>query len=628
MTAFDHKKEIRTEQVRLLYEQLPSALFATVVNGAILITVLRKEVPYSLLVGWFLIIVLVSLGRFVHRRAYTQSVSGTSESLRWGRQYLWLVTTNGVLWGFASYLFFTPASYVHQVFLAFVLVGMASGGISTLSSARGAYLLFMMPSLIPYGVRLMIAGGELHLAMALMLVVYLTMMSTIGDRLYWTGRESLRLRFENIDLLQNLTQATKRQEIANQELAAQIAEKRAAQDALQQANADLETRVEERTAELAKSEEALRQADKRKNEFLAMLGHELRNPLSPIRSALQIMQKPGVSDSTLRWARGIIARQVDRLARLVDDLLDVSRIVHGKITLRETLLEIGTVISQAVEGTLPFLESRQQKVSVHIPEEPIWVTGDLVRLEQVISNLLNNAAKYSDAGQQIRVGVEASANWITVRIQDNGIGISEDTMPHIFELFTQADQTLTRTQGGLGIGLTVVKRLVEMHGGRVEAHSKGVGHGSEFIVHLPRQEDPAKQEIVLPQFHLVNAVEDGIRVLVVDDNPDAAESLAFLLGLEGYTVATAGDGVAALAEAAKFHPQVVLLDIGMPQMDGYEVARQLRAQEATQPMVLIAVTGYGQPEDRARAEAAGFTDHLTKPVEHDALTAVLKAHAS
>jgi signal transduction histidine kinase/ActR/RegA family two-component response regulator len=623
---FDYKQEIQAAQVKLLFEQLPSALFATVINAAILTAVLWREVSTPLLLGWLLVIFFHAVARYGHGRAYLRSTSSSAESLRWARQYLYGVASNGLLWGFASFFFFTAHSYVHQVFLAFVLMGMVSGGISTLSALRGAYLVFVVPALIPYGVQLLRVGGELHLAMAVMLVVYLTVMTTIGHRLYATGRESLRLRFENVGLLQDLTQAKQHQELVNRELSAQVVEKHIAQAALQKACAELETRVEERTAELAKSGEALRNADRRKDEFLAMLGHELRNPLAPIRNALQIMQNPDVPDYTVKWAREVIDRQVNRLTRIVDDLLDVSRIVYGKINLHETPLEIATLINQAVEGSLPFLEERHQKLSVRISEETLWVKGDLVRLEQVISNLLNNAAKYSEVGEQIRLEVEASENWVTVRVQDNGIGISSEAMPYIFDLFAQANHSLAGTQSGLGIGLTVVKRLVEMHGGRVEAHSQGTGHGAEFLVHLPRREALAQTKIRVQQHNPAHRSKSPIRVLVVDDNQDAVESLALLLSLEGYTVVTACNGITALDEAVGFQPHVVLLDIGMPGMDGYDVARELRAREQTSSTTIIALTGYGQPEDRARAVAAGFTDHLTKPVNPDVLYTLLKAH--
>jgi signal transduction histidine kinase/CheY-like chemotaxis protein len=623
---FEHRQEIRAAQVQLLFEQLPSALFATVVNAAILSAILWTDVSQPLLAGWLITTLLLAMGREAHRRSYRHRNPAGNELWRWGRHYLYGVAANGALWGAAGYLFFTAASYTHQVFLAFVLVGMASGGIGTLSALPGAYLLFVMPALVPYGVQLLRSGDKLHLAMAAMLVVYVSMLTAIGHRLHRTGTESLRLRFQNVDLLRDLTQSKDRQERANQELAAQIAEKHAAQDALQKAYGELEIRVSERTAQLSRSEEALRNADKRKDEFLAMLGHELRNPLAPIRGALHIMQKVELPDFQLKWAREVIDRQVTRLTQLVDDLLDVSRIVYGKISLRQTHLEIKTVINQAVEASLPFIEGRGQNLSLHIPTDTLWIKGDSIRLEQIISNLLNNASKYSDAGAEIRLGVEASEKWVTIRVQDNGVGIAPEVMPHVFDLFAQADHSLARTQGGLGIGLTVVKRLVEMHGGNVEAYSQGTGLGAEFVVHLPREEAPANEQIGAAAGTPAEDPANSVRILVVDDNHDAAETMAMLLRLEGFMVATAFDGAGALAEAASFQPRIVLLDIGMPGMDGYTVGQQLRAREETRSSIIIALTGYGQPEDRARAQAAGFTDHLTKPIKPDLLSTILKAH--
>jgi signal transduction histidine kinase/ActR/RegA family two-component response regulator len=440
--------------------------------------------------------------------------------------------------------------------------------------------------------------------MAGMLVVYVTMMARIGDRLYATVTESLRLRFDKLDLLADLTHA---------------------RDALQHAYAELERRVEERTAALTKSEEALRNADRRKDEFLAMLGHELRNPLAPIRNALDVMHNPDASASMLNVAWEIIDRQTDRLTRLVDDLLDASRIVYGKISLQKTDLEVSTVIRHAAEGSLPLMEERKQSLSINVPEEPLWLKGDLVRLDQVISNLLNNAAKYSGIGARIDLEAEATERWVTVRVRDNGIGISPELLPYVFELFAQADHSLARTQGGLGIGLTVVKRLVEMHGGRVEARSEGPGRGSEFSVRLPRVPAPApSEERVVSQKNVKGS--DKARVMIVDDNHDAVEMLSILLGLEGYEVAVAYDGPSALVEVETFQPQVMLLDVGMPGMDGYEVAKELRAREATKSLIIIALTGYGQPEDRALAKSAGFTDHLTKPVDPKSLSAMLNSY--
>jgi signal transduction histidine kinase len=493
-----------------------------------------------------------------------------------------------------------------------------------LSSSRAAYPVFLTLALLPYGVQLARAADALHLAMAGMLLLYLTMMAMIGYRIHLTVSESLRLRFDNVDLLKDLTRAKNRQEVVNRELAMQVAEKHSAQKALQKSYAELERRVEERTAELTRSEEALRDAARRKDEFLAMLGHELRNPLAPIRNALQAMHKPGASPSVMTRAQEIIDRQVDRLSRLVDDLLDVSRIVSGKISLQKTMLMIANVINHAVEGSLPFIEARNQNLVLHVPREPLWIKGDLVRLDQVISNLLNNASKFSDVGARIELDVLASEQWVIVRVQDNGTGITPEFLPHVFDLFAQANHSLARPQGGLGIGLTLVKRLVELHGGRVDVHSEGPGRGSEFLVHFPRQQKPAQVELHIASPKQSNGSKAPLRVMVVDDNHDAAESLAYLLSLEGHLVDVAYDGVTALSEAAKSRPQVVLLDIGMPGMDGYQVARALRAGESTRSMTIIALTGYGQPDDRERAQAAGFDDHLTKPVDAELLIEILR----
>ena len=621
--GLSHSREIQAAQVRLLYEQLPSALLATIINATILIAILWQVISPPALIGWWLVILALAGGRYRHRRTYLGNVSADSDAPGWERRYLYGVAANGALWGLAGFFFFTPQSFIHQVFLAFVLMGMASGSISTLSSSRKAYLVFLILALLPYGVQLVRLEDPLHLAMAGMLVLYLTMMGMIGHRLHLTVTESLSLRFANADLLQDLTEANERKEVINRELARQVAETHSAQDALQEAYAELEQRVEERTAALTKSEQALRDADKRKDEFLAMLGHELRNPLAPIQNALALLHKTGVSDSVAKSARAIIERQIDRLTHLVDDLLDVSRIMYGKIILQEEMIEIAGVIEQAVEGNLPVIEARDQSLDLHIPKQPFWIKGDRVRLDQVISNLLNNAAKYSDAGARIRLDVVPSEQWVTVRVRDNGIGITPQFLPHVFDLFAQGNHSLARTYSGLGVGLTLVKRLVEMHGGRVEAHSEGAGCGSQFLVHLPRRQAPPEKALPVSSPDRGIAAGKPVRVLVVDDNRDAAESLAMLLGLDGYTVDVAHDGVTALSRAVEFQPEVVLLDIGMPGMDGYEVARKLRACEFTRSIRLIALTGYGQPDDRKRARAAGFDDHFTKPVEPALLMKVL-----
>lgn len=486
-----HAEEIRASQTRLLYQQLPAALIATAANSAILVLILWPEIPQRLTFGWFLSVLVLVSGRYGLLRAYRRTDPPSADWPRWAWLFLLGVGANGFLWGFAGYFLFAEHSYVHQIFLGFVLGGMVAGGMSTLSSYRHAFLVFLLPALLPYTVQVVRHGGDVHLAMGAMLLLFVTMMWMISERLYATVSESLQLRFDKLDLLDDLRSARDRQVAINRELSAQIAEKQRAQRDLQESCERLEQRVRERTEELARSETALRDANRRKDEFLAMLGHELRNPLAPIRNAVHVMRKLEPEERRLGWARDIIDRQVDHLSRLVDDLLDVSRIVQGKISLHPTTLDLATVIDQAVEASRPLIEARNHDLLITLPGHHVQVRGDRVRLAQVVSNLLNNAAKYTDVGGKIWLAVEASDRRVSIRVRDNGVGIAEELLPHVFDLFNQAEQSLGSAQGGLGIGLTLVKRLVEMHGGNVEVHSEGPGQGSEFSIHLPRFLDHA-----------------------------------------------------------------------------------------------------------------------------------------
>ncbi len=371
------------------------------------------------------------------------------------------------------------------------------------------------------------------------------------------------------------------------------------------------------------AEEALQEINQRKDEFLAMLAHELRNPLAPIRNAAQILRVHAKGNSRLEWARAVIERQSRHLTRLVDDLLDVSRIVRGQITLERNTVELAEVVRNALETARPLVRERRHELTVILPEQPVYLDADLTRLSQVLANLLINAAKYTPEGGRIWLDVQQGQKHLALRVRDTGMGIAPGLLPHVFELFTQGARTLDRAQGGLGIGLTLVKRIVEMHGGIVEARSAGPGCGSEFLVRLPFTERPPEPE---DERAVIGSMrrEGNVRVLVVDDNVDAAESIAMLLRLEGHDVRSVHGAQAALEAAVVFRPHVVLLDIGLPGMDGYEVARRLRSQPAVQSMRLVAVTGYGQQSDRDRAREAGFDQHLVKPVEPEALQAVLQ----
>ncbi len=377
--------------------------------------------------------------------------------------------------------------------------------------------------------------------------------------------------------------------------------------------------------ERRQAEETLKEVNQRKDEFLAMLAHELRNPLAPIRNAAQILNVHASGKPQLEWVRAVIERQTRHLVRLVDDLLDVSRMVRGQIVLQKSPIELGEVVRHAVETSRPLIRMRKHRLTVKLPEEPVRLNADLTRMAQVLANLLNNAAKYTDEGGDIALEALADGEAVDICVRDNGPGISTNLLPHVFDMFTQADRTLDRAQGGLGIGLTLVKRLVEMHGGSVQARSGGLGQGAEFIVHLPT----LAQETAADEQPLASVARDGSRVrglkiLVVDDNVDAADSIAILLSMEGHQTQTVNNAHDALIAATEFRPDVVLLDIGLPEMDGYEVARRLRSQNAIEDMRLVAVTGYGQPADRARAQAAGFDKHLVKPVEPAALNEFLR----
>jgi PAS domain S-box-containing protein len=368
----------------------------------------------------------------------------------------------------------------------------------------------------------------------------------------------------------------------------------------------------------------LKETARRKDEFLAMLGHELRNPLAPIRTALHVMRMSGASAAAVEQARQMTERQVGHLVRLVDDLLDVSRIMRGRIDLRKEPVEVAAVVAQAVETAQPMLDARGQELVLSLPPEPLRLEADPARLAQVVGNLLHNAAKFSERPGRVWLSAQREGDEIVLRVRDEGTGIRADLLPHIFDLFIQGDHSLERSRGGLGIGLTVVRRLVELHGGRITAHSEGPDKGSEFVLRLPASREPAgRGPGAEGQGTALTAV--ARRVLVVDDNVDAAESMAMLLRLAGHDVRVAYNGPEALAVAEGSHPEVVLLDIGLPGMSGYDVAQQWRQQPAFRDTVLIAVTGYGQEDDRRRSHEAGFDYHLTKPVDADGLRRVLEA---
>jgi signal transduction histidine kinase len=404
--------------------------------------------------------------------------------------------------------------------------------------------------------------------------------------------------------------------LANESLQREIAEREWMEEALREANQDLELRVEERTA-------ALREADRRKDEFLAALAHELRNPLAALHAAAEVFRLKTPPGAGLEGPQGVILRQLRQMTRLVDDLLDVSRITRDKLMLQPKRIDLGAIISAAVETSKPIIEQRRHALTVQLPSDPVFLLADQVRLAQVFSNLLDNAAKYTEPGGRIELVAEQTNGDVSVRVTDSGIGISAEMQVHIFDLFMQADKSPDRARGGLGIGLTLVRRLVEMHGGSVKALSEGAGQGSQFEVRLPIIRGAS-----LPSLKPVATTDEpgdlpSLRVLIVEDNRDAAEMLNSMLLTWGQETRLAYDGLEGLQAAAEFRPHVVLLDIGLPQLNGYDVARRIREEPWGGQIALVALTGWGQDADRQRSKAAGIDVHLIKPVEPAALKSVL-----
>ena len=410
-------------------------------------------------------------------------------------------------------------------------------------------------------------------------------------------------------------------EISNRALLAEVTERHDAERRLQELNDNLDRLVTERTQTLRQLESELREAGRRKDEFIATLAHELRNPLAPVRNAVHILQHEAEGTRAQR-ARDIIARQVKVMARLVDDLMDISRINRGHIELRLERIDLATVIQQALEAGRPFVEEGGHALVLDIPKEPLPIDVDPTRLSQVLVNLLANAAKYTDPGGRIELGVQRDDAAIGITVRDNGVGIAAEHLRSVFDMFSQAEDVLARSRGGLGIGLSLVKHVIELHGGQVEARSPGIGAGSTFVITLP-----TKQRASLARADDEGACDSeataddthSLKILVVDDNHDGAESLAGLLALLGHDVRTVHDGEAAMVEATRYRPHVILLDIGLPGVDGYEVCRRIRRQPWGAQTRVIALTGWGDQEAQRRSQEAGFDVHLVKPVDEGLL---------
>jgi signal transduction histidine kinase/CheY-like chemotaxis protein len=374
-----------------------------------------------------------------------------------------------------------------------------------------------------------------------------------------------------------------------------------------------------------RAEAALREADRRKDEFLATLAHELRNPLAPIRQAALISKAPTATEAQKRWSGDVISRQVQHMSLLLEDLLDISRVTRGTLELRTEMVELADVVHAAVEASRPAIDAKRHMFSIELPHDPVYFVADPLRLAQVLSNLLTNAAKYTDPEGQLRLCASCAAGTITISVVDSGVGLPSDAITSVFAMFSQVPSSRGHSEGGLGIGLALAKGLVALHEGEIEARSAGIGKGSEFIVRLPlRRISVSRQRQTA---HITSARPVSRRVLIADDNRDAAESLGVLLRMDGHDVTIVHDGQAALAAFSHMQPEVALLDIGMPELNGYEVARKVRQGSLGRAVTLIAVTGWGQDKDKAQALAAGFNHHFTKPIATDRLCDLLRSES-
>ena len=600
----DLSAAVRQEQVRLAYANLPVSQAVALLNAGLLGYVLSFAVPAASVFAWFVAMAAVTLARLGFAVRYRRASASERQAAGWGHYLVAGALASGIGWGAAAIFLYPPDSVVHQVFLAFVLGGMVVGAVAALTPVFPALLLFCLFTLLPLVVRYLLHGDYLHNAMAAMAAIFLAAMLALGRHIHRTTAETLRLRFENRDLISYLARSRESLVTANANLLA-VHEK------LRKANEALERRVAERTA-------ALQEADRRKDEFLAVLSHELRNPLAPIRNAVYILNRSGAVSEQAQRARDIIERQTQHIARLVDDLLDVTRIARGKIELRREHADLAELVRRTLHDYAPVFQQSGIELETDLPGRPTWAIVDVTRIAQVVGNLLQNAAKFTPAGGKVRLTLSAGEGCAEIRVADTGAGIAPELLPGLFEPFMQGKQSLARTEGGLGLGLALVKGIVELHRGSVRAESEGPGKGATFVVHLPLLGEGTVRAPAAPE---PARSQQSRRVLVVDDNSDAADTLAQLVTMFGHTAEVAYDGATALAKVRANPPDVVLCDLGLPGMTGYDVARRLRAEGGRTR--LIAVSGYAQPEDIAGAREAGFEQHLAKPIDPDVVRSLL-----
>jgi signal transduction histidine kinase/CheY-like chemotaxis protein len=590
------QRQVRAAETRLLYQNANTGSAVTVVIACLLAYALWDLVPRASVSAWLAWTVLVSAARFVLAYRYQQANPGDAENGRWNRAFVVGVALAAAGWGVGALVLYPSGRPMSEVLVVFAIGGMMLGGASLLAARPEAFLMFLLPTGFLTALRVASEGDLDHLIMGFLGAVFTLATAVTTWRLHRAIETSFMLRFDNQDLIESLQTAKHNAEMLNR---------------------DLELRVGDRTAKLTA-------ADQRKDRFLATLAHELRNPLASIRFALEAL-KVETSPTSAARAREVMDRQVGQLVRLVDDLLDVSRITADKIHLRREPLDLARVVATAVESIAPLAAAADQTLDVRLPPTPVWVDGDGTRLVQVVVNILNNASKFTPPGGRISLTAESEPGSAVLRVRDTGVGISADVLPRVFDMFHQEDPSLDGPTGGLGIGLTLARRLVEMHDGEIDIRSAGTGQGTEVEIRVPATAAPAASAVARDA--ALVAAPHNLRVLIVEDNRDAAEMLRLLVSLYGHTTLVAHDGAAALSAAIRFAPDVIFLDIGLPVMNGYEVARTLRGMPQFNHVLIAAVSGWGQEEDRRKARDAGCDSHFTKPLSPDTLEELLASTA-
>ena len=594
LTGDERRRQVYAAETRLLYENACTGLVSSTIIACLLAYAQWNAVSHVAVAAWLLVMMLVSAARYLVVRRYLRASPTDAESARWNKSFVVGAAIAAAGWAATAIVLYPPGRPMNEAFVVFVIGGIMLGGASLLAARPEAFLIFLVPPGLVTAIRLASIGDEDHLMMGFMAAVFTVATLVTTWRFHQMIESSFKLRFDNQDLIESL---------------------QTAKDHAEALNRDLEERVRDRTA-------ALVQADQRKDEFLATLAHELRNPLAPIRFALESLEA-GTPPAVSAHAREVIDRQVQQLVRLVDDLLDVSRITANKIQLRRKPHDLGRLMSTAVESIMPLALAGDQKLDIRLPSTPITIDGDGARLVQIFANALNNAVKFTPPGGHIWFSADEQSNEAVVRIRDTGIGIAPEVLPRVFDMFQQAEPILERSVGGLGIGLTLARRLVEMHEGHIAVSSPGTGQGTEVEIRLPIT--PVQEATAIAAEPTTVPATRTLRVLIVEDNLDAAEMLAVAVSHLGHVTKVAHDGASAITLATQFEPDVILLDIGLPVMDGFAVARALRELPEFNGVHIAAVTGWGQEEDRRKAREAGIDSHYTKPLSPVALQDLLAA---